>query len=195
MIKDYIIIDNVLDDPEELILMAKGISFYSKEKENLEGITTKAMRLDRFFAGSNWRGFRSDFIHEINQRIFQENFDQIMKKMMSSFDESSYVYHYRVQSHLHFAPAMIEYHDGWWHKDPGCLFAGVVYLNKNPEPDSGTILRLDDGEIIAENVFNRLVLYRSNIEHRPQKCFGDNVNNSRLTLTMFFNEFAIKAAE
>ena len=193
MIKDYIIIDDVLDNPDELVQLSKIISFYSKEKENLEGITTKPMLLNSIFSNSHWRGFRSDFLHEINQQIFEKTFKQIMEKMLDCFDGQPKLYHYKVLSALHFAPASIEYTDDWWHTDQSCLFAGVLYLNETPESDSGTILRLNDSEMVVENTFNRLVLYRSNIEHRPQKCFGDSVENCRLVMPMFFHEICLKA--
>lgn len=192
MIKDYIIIDDVLDDPDELIELSRNISYYTKEKTGIDGITTKQMRIGPEFSESKWRGFRSDFLHEIDQEIFEKVFNNIMKKMLKTMPESV-LFRYSVQSHLHFSPGLVPFYEGWWHQDPACLFAGVVYLTKNPEPDSGTILRLDDGEMIAENKFNRLVLYRSNIVHRPQKCFGDSVDNSRFSLTMFFKEFCLKA--
>jgi hypothetical protein len=111
--------------------------------------------------------------------------------MLSAFDQNVN-FRYIVESHLHFAPALIPYYDAWWHQDSGCLFAGVIYLTKNPEPESGTLLRLNDKEIVAENVFNRLVLYRSTIVHRPQKCFGDSIENCRLVIPMFFKEFCLK---
>jgi hypothetical protein len=192
MIKDYIIIDNILDNPQKVIDLSRNISYYSKEDQGLEGITIKPMREHEAFSRSFWRGYRSDFLHEIDDAIFKKTFEQIVKKMLSAF-QMPLMYHYKVSSHLHFAPASIEYTDRWWHRDPGCLFAGVIYLTENPEPDSGTILKLNGDELILENVFNRLVLYRSGIEHRPQKCFGDNINNCRFTITMFFEEFAIKA--
>ena len=192
MIKDYIVIDDVLDDPDELVWLSRNISYYSKEKQGIDGITIKDMRAGPAFAASKWRGYRSDFLHEIDQSIFQKVFNTIVNKIIGNL-KSNTQYRYSVQSHLHFAPALIPYYDAWWHEDTGCLLAGVVYLNKNPEPDSGTILRLNGQEIITENKFNRLVLYRSNIEHRPQKCFGDNVENCRLVLPMFFNEICLKS--
>lgn len=185
MIKDYIIIDDVFENPDEVINFSRNISYYSKEKENLEGITIKDMRQGPGFSGSKWRGFRSDFLHEIDQSFFQKYTNQIFQKIFSDFDNTGLSFNYEIATHMHFAPSRITYSDSWWHTDPGCLFAGVVYLTKNPESDSGTILKLDDREVVLENVFNRLVVYRSNILHRPQKCFGTNVENSRLTFTLF----------
>jgi hypothetical protein len=192
MIKDYIVIDDILDDPQELVDLSREISYYSKEDQGIDGITIKEMRQHSAFSESKWRGYRSDFLHEINRELFQKTYNLIVRKILDDLNpDISFMY--SVNSHLHFAPALIPYYDAWWHQDSSCLFAGVVYLTKNPEPDSGTILKLNGKEIVVENVFNRLVLYRSNIVHRPQKCFGDNVENCRLVMPMFFNEFCLKS--
>jgi hypothetical protein len=192
MIKDYIIIDNILDNPDEIVELSRNISYYSKEKQGIDGITIKDMRQHPGFSGSHWRGYRSDYLHEIDQGIFNKVFSTVVRKMLSAFDQNVN-FRYIVESHLHFAPALIPYYDAWWHQDSGCLFAGVIYLTKNPEPESGTLLRLNGEEIVSENVFNRLVLYRSTIVHRPQKCFGDSIENCRLVIPMFFKEFCLKS--
>ena len=192
MIKDYIVIDDVLDNPDELVRLSRNISYYSKENQGIDGITIKEMRFHPAFSESRWRGYRSDFLDEIDQSLFHKIYNRLVRKVLGNLNPSV-SFMYSIQSHLHFAPALIPYYDAWWHQDSNCLFAGVVYLTKNPEPDSGTILRIDEKEVVVENVFNRLVLYRSNIVHRPQKCFGDNVENCRLVMPMFFNEFCLKS--
>lgn len=68
-------------------------------------------------------------------------------------------------------------------------FAGVIYLTPNPPKNTGTILYNDKENIksIYENKYNRLIAYNSKILHAPQKCFGDNINNARMTITFFLN--------
>ena len=36
----------------------------------------------------------------------------------------------------------------------------------------------------VENIFNKLVLYSSDLLHRPNRHFGNDINNSRLVLTI-----------
>ena len=38
------------------------------------------------------------------------------------------------------------------------------------------------------NKYNRLVAYNSKVLHAPGVCFGDNINNARMTLTFFIHE-------
>ena len=191
MIKDYIIIDNILDNPQEIIDLSRNISYYSKQREILQGISIKPMRQGPGFSDSKWKGYRSDFLHEINQKIFSKITDQIFSKIFSDYDGAGFKYEYQTAVFLHFAPGLIQVDDTWWHSDPDCFYAGVIYLTENPEPNSGTILKLNNEEVVLENVFNRLIMYRSNIVHRPQKCFGNTIENSRLTITIFLNRMMI----
>ena len=192
MIRDYIIIDDVLDDPDELVFLAKMITYYSKEKEPIDGIRLRDDHDNPEILDSHWRGFHSEYLHSINNGIFSKVFKNVCEKVFSDLGNQVF-YRYNVKSHLHYSPGSIEYNENWWHTDPNTIFAGVIYLNQNPEKNSGTIVKLNGQEIVFENVFNRLVLYRSNIEHRPHGCFGDNVDNCRLVLPMFFKEISLKS--
>mgnify|MGYP003348565657 CR=1 FL=1 len=51
-------------------------------------------------------------------------------------------------------------------------------------------------EIIVKNEFNKLVLYKPSFYHSAQGGFGSDVNDCRLTLTLFVNalRFSAKAA-
>lgn len=71
-----------------------------------------------------------------------------------------------------------------WHQDLGSTCAGVIYLNKNPEPNTGTLLNIDEEIVTIENKFNRLVLYDASILHRVQNTFSLD-KDPRLTLTIF----------
>jgi hypothetical protein len=72
------------------------------------------------------------------------------------------------------------------HKDPS-EWAGVIYLNPNPKENSGTTLHNDNGEMMynIENKYNRFIFYQGNILHGVLDTFGDNLENSRLTITIF----------
>ena len=48
-------------------------------------------------------------------------------------------------------------------------------------------LYLKEETINIENKYNRLLLYNSNIKHQPTDNFGDDINNSRLVMTIFYD--------
>ena len=101
-----------------------------------------------------------------------------------------------------------EGNNGWVHYDVDCDWAAVCYLTPNPPVDSGTSMYrhkeyLDrymlntmydpyNKDIWEEvdrigNVFNRLVLYRSNLFHKSTGYFGKTFNDSRLFQVFFIN--------
>ena len=112
----------------------------------------------------------------------------------------------------------------WIHADISNEWSGVVYLNPDPPPMSGTSFYrhrktgsvkygdsnfgLEDSRIlnhngegkdphlnnwevtdVVENKFNRLILFRAGLWHCQTNFtfFGNDVNDSRLTQTFFFN--------
>lgn len=84
--------------------------------------------------------------------------------------------------------------DSWVHRDPENRWAGVLHLSKNYPEGHGTVFYKEepDGKmkktIFVEGVFNRLILYRTNILHRSGvHGFGNNVENGRLTQVWFFH--------
>lgn len=66
-------------------------------------------------------------------------------------------------------------------------FAGVVYLSPDPKPNSGTSFFTDINTKLAtiDNEYNRFVFYPADIIHSPTNPFGENKEDSRLTLTFF----------
>jgi hypothetical protein len=68
-------------------------------------------------------------------------------------------------------------------------YAGVIYLTPKPSYGSGTILYNErTANTNIANKYNRLVAYNSKVLHAPGVCFGDNINNARMTLTFFIHE-------
>lgn len=132
---------------------------------------------------ASWRGYRSQRLSELNYNLFRDIFNEIFGKLLIEV-KPYFNFSYGINSHLHFLPSFAKKDDDWWHDDPD-LLSGVIYLNKNPEPNSGTMLLLNNKEVTIDNVYNRLLLYNSSIVHRPENSFGNNIDNSRLTLTFF----------
>jgi hypothetical protein len=66
-------------------------------------------------------------------------------------------------------------------------FAGIVYLTPKPARNSGTSFFEDINTKFGEidNVYNRFIFYPADIIHAPTNPFGENKEDSRLTLTFF----------
>jgi hypothetical protein len=81
--------------------------------------------------------------------------------------------------------------DSWIHKDDDVSLAGVLYLSPNAPIDSGTTFYTDPPHNPLDkigNVFNRIVLYRSNLYHKSEKYFGITKETGRLTQVFFIKE-------
>ena len=166
MFNNYIIIDNILDDPYECVNLSKNINYINND--------------DRVYGP--WRGHRSDLIHNINQVLFTRVFKKIV---YSAFKKQNFTY--SIESYFHKISNKVTYNsEEVWHVDNG-LFAGVIYLNPLPEEKTGTMLNIDDNIINIENRFNRLLLYDANIRHAPVDWRARDDHTMRLTLSFFIH--------
>lgn len=186
LINDYFIIDDVLKNPEDLVKLSKGIKFYTRTTERLDGLTNVELRITK--PEGKWLGYRSHDIYDYDPKLFNLIFDQIFDKILSGI---SCKYEYTISSYLHFSPEDCVFDESQIHTDIDTSFAGVIYLNQNPTKNSGTILYLDNQEIKIENKYNRLVMYKSNIEHKTAGGFGKNTDDSRLTFVFFITRFFV----
>lgn len=170
---DYIVVDNILSDPNELVALSRASTYYTFENKIIDGIKIDSDESKR--PPTMWRGYRTKNITKTQIHTFE----QITSKTFA-FDYT------KASTYLAIIPEFANYDiptQHWWHTDQ-CSCAGVIYLNKTPEPNSGTLLVSNGEEIVVENNFNRLVLYK-NILHRPQRFFGTTIEDSRLTFTFF----------
>lgn len=198
MFKDFLIVDSILDKPEILIDLSKKIKYdKNKIEKGKESFDIPVFDHRSFGYGErNWAGYRSNFLYEINYQLFNDTFNEIFYKIFSHYKFSEINYY--ADAHLHFLPECCKCSDESFHRDTSennnVLMAGVVYLNTDPKPDSGTLLILDDDHCKqVENKFNRLIIYNSHIPHRPQNGFGSNLNDCRLTLTFFVKQINLKS--
>lgn len=188
------IIDNAIDNPDELVALAKTIKFHSSKDVQCKNINLyEDHEFNEKYVSGKWRGFRSNPLWleypELNNKILMQLFNKM-------FVHDQVTIRWDIASHLHYFPVGLPDGDFWWHADGGCFWAGVLYLNKKPKKDSGTRIIMPDGtETILDNVYNRFVVYNSKLLHRPQAGFGTNTNNSRLTLTLFFYSLEFKSIE
>lgn len=169
MFKDVLVIDDIFDDPDSVVATASSIPFAPPSLTD------------------NWRGLRTEDLSEnnIGKALFNNIFDQVFYKNNLDFTKVNFNYNGKI--YFHKTSSSIEQDNNWWHKDSS-IFAGVIYLNNRPPDNTGTAIGVSPTDIIEiENRFNRLVVYKSRLFHRPMSGFSHG-NDHRLTLTFFINE-------
>lgn len=87
-----------------------------------------------------WPGLRSDPLNEISPELFNTFCHKILK-IFFNFDYTST--NWNLEASFQKVPCqrpdnIKNINDGWIHSDDDCFFSGVVYLNKNFPPNTGT---------------------------------------------------------
>lgn len=162
---DKILIDNFFNDPDKVRTFALSREY--NESTIRDG----------------WKGFRmlineKNVMHFIKHRLTEIDF---------KFDNLHFntFFHYSTENNRKELGGPIGEHE--YHRDV-TEWAGVIYLTPNPVASAGTSFLYDDGKTEdVENVYNRLIFYPGNILHRPSDVFGKDINDGRLTLTIFGN--------
>lgn len=65
---------------------------------------------------------------------------------------------------------------GWIHLDSGIVFAGVIYLNKDPNPDAGTSLYTSNCDIIEEDLDFSL---RNKLYHNQHVSYEEYIEKKK----------------
>ena len=113
------IVDDFFDDPDEIVKLAEELKWYPPET-------------------GNWPGLRTKQLHLENDRLFT----YFGEKIHHLFHDSIPAY-WELQAHFQkiepFADDQWDKRNqGWVHQDIDTWFGGIVYLSKNPCPNSGT---------------------------------------------------------
>lgn len=186
MFKDYFIIDNAIDDIDHIYNTAINEKFFSLKEHPDEN-------------GSNWYGYRSISFKKNDHDLFNEIVNDALHKTVlktirkneniKSSLKTDFSYKFECDGAFHILPEIGEFKNSWLHTDHS-VYSAVIYLNKNPQENSGTVIKTSSGDIIIENKFNRMALYRSNQLHAPQCGFGsfDEIEGSRISLNLFFQK-------
>jgi len=180
MINDIIVVDNVFDDPEVVLGYANAEEYFTLQESGLT---------DTFYTGIR----TSELISKDNDKYGGLLTTMIGKSLRKSFGtDGSIAYNWfgRMFFHQTFEKNSRDIRS--FHTDPRHCLAGVVYLSKNPLENSGTTIIKNNGSIEIENVFNRLVLYRSDYKHAAQSGFGKDITDCRLNLTFFISDLELK---
>jgi hypothetical protein len=160
---NYILVDDFFDNVDEIRNLALSCKY------------------DKSDATTGWKGFRStlnneDLKKQIHDKLISFN------SQFKNFDLNIF-FHYSLDNTKN------EMQDFWrqrFHRDYSD-WAGVIYLTPEPKNQSGTILfdETNKNPITIENVYNRLIMYDGNFLHGVEDTFGDDINNSRMTITIF----------
>ena len=167
-----IIIDNFLPYPNIVRSWALQQEFQNCEE------TTKRTGLK-----NTWPGYRTNTINELDMDYANVVLSRIAHIARVNFGVSE-----NLQIASSFQLTMEKDGNSWIHKDDDSLVAGLLYLSPNAPVESGTILYSEPPhkEIdIIGNVYNRLIMYRSDVYHKSNKYFGDTIQNGRLTQVFF----------
>lgn len=172
MLQDIIVIDDIFDDVDVLA----GFASKQKYKPN----TTNTYK---------WSGVRTKELHEIDQEVAKNISQYIFNKTFASIKPFNVQFNSQVELYFHKLDKNEKYDSSWVHTDYS-VYAGVVYLNKKPKKNSGTVITRNGKEEKIENKYNRLVLYNSEYPHAPMRGFGAE-DKSRLTLSIFINSINV----
>tara|TARA_B100001248_G_C27216195_1_gene378165 strand:- start:40 stop:693 length:654 start_codon:yes stop_codon:yes gene_type:complete len=139
------IVDNFFEDPDAIVEMAMGMKYYNPNTGNWPGTRTKQLHVedDRFF---NYLGNR---IHGLFFEKTPEYWNlQCHFQLIKPFCEDKYNKKNR----------------GWIHQDHDSWFGGIVYLTKDPEPDTGTSIyetKAGWSFQVKQEIMMKEALYRS----------------------------------
>tara|TARA_R100001463_G_scaffold107424_2_gene161999 strand:- start:147 stop:680 length:534 start_codon:yes stop_codon:yes gene_type:complete len=174
---DYIIHDDFFENPDNIRKEALSKKFYTKENHPYDIFSFPGYRTDYF------NDIDSQFYNTIHDKIIPhvsklENVKHPSEKYKDFNLQISFSYTLKGALSLRHTDDILE---GYKVK-----YGGLVYLNPDPPKKSGTTLYLNETTYL-DNIYNRFVLYNSNIEHEPTDNFGTDINNSRLVLTIFYD--------
>jgi len=189
MFASLVVKDDFFSNPNELVEVAKTCEYFcggAQEGVELRGVTTRRNEVK-----GSWRGFRSPQIQNINKQLSDKVFSELFNKLT----KNTYIrfFEYTVEAYFHYLPSACKFEENWKHTDDGCIFAGVVYLNKTPCKESGTMIFDAETKTTVDNRFNRLVFFDPTKIHSAQGSFGESVDDARLTLNLFVTKFNMQA--
>lgn len=184
MLIDFIEVKNVFDNPDEIIEFARHQEYLTKENHDTLQKT--------FYSGLRTRALsviNEQMYHHINNQIFTKCIEQLYP---DTSNKILYGFAFETSTFFHLLTEDNQFEESWTHQDPDCIWAGVIYLNKNPKPNSGTIVYRNGEKVVVDNEFNKLVLYSPTYDHASQSGFGTNLDDGRLTITFFVNAFQFR---
>ena len=189
MLKELEVLDNFLPKDEAVNLRKYTLSlpYFTNEPVPLPGLNYSD-EISKKPKGW-WRGHRSIGLKSYNPNLHKQMVSRVLDSVFSLktvFEASTY---------STISPgSMNEIPESFlWHVDDNeSILSAVLYLNKEPSTDTGTFIKIDNKIEKVENKFNRLVIYRANILHRPGNCFGNTAEDSRHVITFFVRTIGLR---
>ena len=187
MLIEFQEIKNVFDDPYVIVEIAKQQTFFERNKHPYK---------DKVF----YEGIRSDNLINIDENLHNHLNNQILNKIFfkrfeGDINRMTIEYGFKCHSYFHILREQEKFNNSWLHQDIVAALAGVVYLNPNPRPNTGTIVYNNEKSnkpTIIKNEFNKLIVYNTNYLHGAEGGFGKDIEDSRLSLVFFISELDIK---
>ena len=177
----HLVIDNIFSDPDSVVEWSKKCYFYSSDENHPKK------------PSQYWVGYRTEALHTLDQQFYNNTMNEIVCNIFNTELMTTNIdFSYSINTYFHRLLSNHTKTENWIHKDPS-LFSAVIYLSKNPAKNSGTMLYDEEKNLssVVENRYNRLLMYNGGHLHSAEGGFGDNVDNSRLTLVFFVYNFMI----
>lgn len=155
------------------------VSIYDNFYENPDEVRNFAMsqnfKVFRNEHGYAIPGLRSQPLRIINQNIFAEFRNKIIKRVFGVYQNYGYEFEFDISVSTQFQITRKSDGDSWVHRDEDNTFAGLIYLNPNPPENSGTIFyRLKNETLLNEKyptIRNRNRLNRFDDVDNYEKIF------------------------
>jgi hypothetical protein len=164
-------IDDFFNNPEEIRNLALSQNFYSSPE-------------------GTYPGKRTDHLH----KILPDFFDQFTKKLFSifyNFEDTKVKWIVSANFQLIESYDDSKLNEGWVHLDNNAIFAGIVYLNKNPNPNSGTSIcdKIENSVFDNEQTIKH-EFFQGNVTDTSHYINRLKTNNSNFTESVIFkNKF------
>ena len=173
------IVDNFFEDPDGIVEMANELRYYTPNT-------------------GNWPGQRTKNLHVEESRFFK----YFGNKLHLLFYETVPEY-WNLQCHFQMIHPFCDDKNskknrGWIHRDIDTWFGGIVYLKKDPEPNTGTsVYKVKKGfsHQYAEEIEQKEALYRSeNVDDAEYNKAYDAMRDQfeeTVTVTNVYNRFVM----
>ena len=165
-----ICVDNFFNNPDKVRAFALG----------LEYTTSSEM----------YAGKRSAELADINKDFFEVFCHRVLTILSADRDIEIVKISARFQKIPRISTTHPELNQGWVHDDGENIFAGIIYLDPTPNPDSGTSLySLNEGCDAVDPALSEIKrsLYRGSLEDEQVAVDAIKKHNGKFTETARFN--------
>jgi hypothetical protein len=129
MLFPTISVDNFFNNPDRVRELALSLPFHKCGTEKGPGI---------------WPGYRTEYLDIIHPEYFQLFTEKLLLLLFPGYQRCEYeidTFFQKINSNF-----FNGIDSGWIHNDGSCVFAGVIYLNKNIDHNNGTSIFLPKNE-------------------------------------------------